>query len=63
MFNFEQRKASDEEQEQLRLFMDKLREERSKSVFNKAEYIDVLGTESLTAHLEDTYILDSTRWN
>lgn len=63
MFNFEQRKASDEEQEQLKLFMDKIREERSKSVFNKAEYIDVLGTESLMVHLEDTYLLDSTRWN
>jgi|TARA_R110000824_G_scaffold13901_3_gene59837 hypothetical protein len=63
MFNFEQRKASDEEQEQLKLFMDKIREERSKAVFNKAEYIDVLGTESLMVHLEDTYLLDSTRWN
>lgn len=63
MFNFEERQASDEEREQVKLLMDKIREERNKAVFNKDEYVNVLGTESLIVHLEDTFLLDSSRWN
>lgn len=63
MFNFEQRKASDEEQEQLKLFMEKIRMERNKSAFDPAQYTNILGTEALMNHLEDNFLLDTTRWN
>ena len=63
MFNFDEMQASEEDQKQLSLFMEKIRMERNKSAFDPAQYTNILGTEALMNHLEDNFLLDTTRWN
>ena len=60
---FEEVHPSEEDQEQIQRLLDMFRKERAKSAFNTEEYRNILGSLSLTAYLEETYILDSVRHN